>query len=348
MKLSFPIIPEPGPWNNNSWVPQLIARGVIPGDILQFVNKVNNDGRWLNVVTEIQDMNKEQTSYWIWTIGWTKEWKQAKFYASKFLEHDINGSQLVHLTHWTLEKELHIMNSSHRNVILESIGYLLCNPLCGTGSLGAYSFNTGQSSNTTSYYSANEICSEMETGSWSVRTRDYLRSEASSKSTYMPRRARWRLVLTPKTDAGQGCGLRIADIERKFRENDYSVKVDPWDSHPNSFIVTFDDIESMKKALNNADNLGYHLERKLQKRPSPNSPVKYRVLTRCLIRAGKSLKTKGAGYLKKNDIVLVNQLKRRRARLVKAEGDGSYKVYGWVNVHQSNGVQLLEQLDHKE
>jgi len=153
------------------------------------------------------------------------------------------------------------------------------------------------------------------------------------------------LVLTPKKDAGKGCRLLTADIERKFRDNDYSVTVEPWDSHSNSFIVTFNDTESMMQALNDADNLGYHLRKRLQKRPTPKSPLKYRVLTRCLIRKGKSLKTKGNGYLKKNDIVLVNQLKKRRARLVRDKGDGSYEAYGWVTVQRSNGLQLLEQLD---
>jgi len=351
MILHCPIRPEPGPWENNSWMPQLIWPGVIDGNILQFVNQVNNIGRRLNVVTQIQNLNKEQTKYWIWTIGWSQGWKEAKSYATRFGEHDINGSQLEYLTPWTLETELQITNSSHRDVILESIEFLISNTFNGTGSLGEYSLNSVQSSISTSYwnYSANEYCSSIE----SERTRGNcnLRSEARSQTTgwpqVMPRRAR-RLVLTPKKNAGKGCQLRTADIERKFRDSGYSVTVVPSDSLPNSFIVTFKDIDSMNKALNNADNLGYHLERRLQKRPTPKSPVKYRVLTRCLIRQGKSLRTKGNGYLKKDEIVLVNQLKKRRARLVKEKGDGSYEAYGWVTVIKSNGLQLLEQLDNPE
>jgi len=53
------------------------------------------------------------------------------------------------------------------------------------------------------------------------------------------------------------------DIDRKFHDNDYNVMVERWYSDPNSFIVNFSDSESMMKALNDADNLGYHLEKKL-------------------------------------------------------------------------------------
>merc|ERR550534_1318848 len=145
-----------------------------------------------------------------------------------------------------------------------------------------------------------------------------------------------RLVLTPNKDAEEGCQLPLADIERKFRDNDYRVKVKPSGSHANRFIVTFYDRESVKKALNDADNLGYHLEKSLQKRPTPKKPVKYKALTRCLKRKGKSFKTKSNGYLEKGDIVLINQLKNRRGRLVKPKDNGEYEPYGWVTVHTTD------------
>jgi len=47
----------------------------------------------------------------------------------------------------------------------------------------------------------------------------------------------------------------------------------------------------------------------------------------------------------RNQIVLVNQLKKCRGRLVTEKGDGSYEAYGWVSVQSSNGQQLLEQYD---
>jgi len=73
--------------------------------------------------------------------------------------------------------------------------------------------------------------------------------------------------------------------------------------------------------------------------------VRYVCLTRCLIREGKSLKTKGNGYLRKNDIVWVNQFKKRRARLVKNQEDGTWEPYGWVTVRTVSGIRLLQQLD---
>lgn len=350
-KLSFPIRPEPIPWENTPWMPQrsISIQGVIRGDILQFVDQVKRSGNWLNVYTQIQNMNIEQTAYWIWTIGYSKKWKEAECYARNFGEHEIDGNCLEYLNHWRLENELHIINNSHRVVILTFIQYLK------DRSLDEYSLslNSVQSSINTSYLnSANESSSiEIVTESERTRGKGNFRSEANSTSSSYPemiaRRAR-SLVLTPKKEAGKGCTLRLADIERNFRDNYYSVKVEPSNSHVNRFIVTFNDKESLKNALLDADNLGYHLEKKLLRRPTPTSPVKYKVLTRCLIRKGKSLKSKGNGYLHKNDIVLVNQLKKRRARLVKVKGDGSYEVYGWVTVHMPNGLRLLRQVEDDE
>jgi len=323
--------------------------GVIrPGYILPFANQVKNSGRWLNVFTQIQNMTIEQTAYWIWTIGCSKKWKEAEHYARTFAAHDIEGTSLKYLNHQRLETQLHIMNHSHRDVILESIRYLKDDARVSRRSLDEYSL---QSSISTSYWnSPNEYDSLTDIVPKSERTRDKgnLWSEAnstSSSNTQVMSRRVTTLVLTPNKDAEEGSQLLLADVERKFRDNDYCVKVKP-SNYANRFYVMFFDRESVKKALNDADNLGYHLEKRLQKRPTPKKPVRYEVKTRCLVRKGKSFKTKSIRYLKKGDIVLVNQLKNRRGRLVKEKGDGSYEDDGWVTVHTTDGLQLLEQLVH--
>jgi len=354
-RLRCPTRPEPIPWENTPNIPQLSIQGVIPGYILQYVNQVNCNGHWLNVFTEIQDMNIGQTAYWIWTIGYSEKWEEAEFYARTFGEHCIDGSCLEYLNHERLKKELHVMNKSHRVVILTSISYLKDNAIIGTRSFDEYSFslNSVQSSiNTSNWNSANEY-SSIWTATDSGRTREkgnFLSETNSTSSSYpqvMARKA-YMLILTPKKDVGKGCKLRLADIKRNFRNNYYRVKVEPSDSHSNLFIVTFSDKESLEKALRDADNLGYHLEKKLRKRPKPTKPLKYKVLTRCLIRKGKSLKSKGIRYLKKDDIVLANQFKNCRARLVDMKGDGSYEILGWVTVHTTDGIQQLQQLDYAE
>jgi len=340
MQLRCPIIPEPESLENTRYMPQLNWQGVIRP----------------SYITQIQNMNIQQTAYWIWTIGFSKKWTEAEHYARTFAEHAIEGAYLEDLNHQRLENELHIMNHSHRVVILESIRFLSSNACVRTRSLDEYSLsvNTVQSSINTSYWdSTNEYDSSTDIVPKSERTRDKgnVWSEANSTSSSYPQamsRRVTRLVLTPNKDSEEGCQLLLADIERKFRDNDYRVNVKPSDSHANRFIVTFYDRESVKRALNDGGNLGFHLEKRLQKRPTPKKPVKYRVLTRCLIRKGKSFKTKSNGYLKKDDIVLVNQLKNRRGRLVKAKDDGSYEAYGWVTVHTIDGLQLLEHVDEDE
>jgi len=64
------------------------------------------------------------------------------------------------------------------------------------------------------------------------------------------------------------------------------------------------------------------------------------------ILSGKSLKAKKIGSLRKGDIVTVNQLKRRRARLMKRSNqNGDTFVRGWVDFYTECGLKCLYPLD---
>jgi len=75
--------------------------------------------------------------------------------------------------------------------------------------------------------------------------------------------------------------------------------------------------------------------------PSPKSPVEYKVLSRVTVRIGKSFKSKIIGHIYKGAVVTVNQIKGRRARIIRNTTNGPIQI-GWVSLHTSYS-QLLSQ-----
>lgn len=362
----IPVRPRPGPWENTGLLPQgsVILVGRQHEDTLNhWISFANNTGCVLKVFTDIENMTALQTACWIWTIGYSHGWKEAMSYYESFIYNDIRGAYVKVLKSELLE-DLGIQNHSHRNVILSAIRDLsrqtvsLYDSSINFGSFQSYRPESYTTTNTSfledldSSYSKSLTKSYMESGSEYERTRGKakFRWETKSSNSGWPLAmsvAAPRLILT-KTDADEGRQILLEDIKRNFRDHDYDVEVESANSQLNRYTVTFHDKESAHRALNEAHKFGYHLEKRLEKRPKPNCPVKYRCLTRCRVREGKSQKSKPTVYLKINDTVLVNQLKNRRARLVKKQEDGTYKPYGWVTVHTKNGMRLLQQLDDDE
>jgi len=99
-----------------------------------------------------------------------------------------------------------------------------------------------------------------------------------------------------------------------------------------------------EKALADAKILGYKLVRKRRPRPSPRCPIMFKALYRLKIRSGKAFSRDVLGWVNKGDLVIVNQVKGRRARLMFIE-NGMISNLGWVSLHTSEGIQLLEQTD---
>jgi len=76
---------------------------------------------------------------------------------------------------------------------------------------------------------------------------------------------------------------------------------------------------------------------------SAKNLVKLKVLKTLKIRAGVSLKDRKVGVLKKDEIVTVNQVDGRRAR-VTSEGKAS-AISGWVSLHSEAGSPYLEPME---
>lgn len=111
----------------------------------------------------------------------------------------------------------------------------------------------------------------------------------------------------------------------------------------NSYLIAFPKSEMAQAAYNKADEIGYKLAKKWPARPNPSNPIEYISMADLKIREGKAFSGQMVGTLKKDETVTVNQLKGRRARLIK-EVAGKIKVIGWVSVHSESGDPLLVQV----
>merc|ERR1719245_1252604 len=109
------------------------------------------------------------------------------------------------------------------------------------------------------------------------------------------------------------------------------------------FIVKFKSIPKAQKALNLREIIGYDLRPKWPKRPKTACPREFMVLSNKLtVRAGRSFDWRIVSEMSKNDIVYVDKIMGRRARLVnKANG----QVLGWTSLFTAKGHPLLEQLE---
>jgi len=159
-------------------------------------------------------------------------------------------------------------------------------------------------------------------------------------------RSGWRgrkLFLT-LTSAQIAEETQIEDIRSRFNEFNYTVKILPSESRPDSFIILFPGRTTAQRALVEMKAIGFKLVKKRPPRPSPRCPVWFRALASLKIRRGKALSAEIIGQVKKGDHVIVNQVKGRRARLMSKTGENR----GWVSVHTIHGAQLLERLDPSE
>jgi len=71
--------------------------------------------------------------------------------------------------------------------------------------------------------------------------------------------------------------------------------------------------------------------------------VKYQALYELNLRSGKSLKKKIVGCVNKNDVIIVNQVKGRRARVVFPQ-NGEMVTAGWIALYTAKGVPLVKRL----
>jgi len=150
------------------------------------------------------------------------------------------------------------------------------------------------------------------------------------------------LILILRQDQRVSVG-NTEQLKRRFAEFNYTVEILPNRKKPYSYIIIFDDEENALKANVQSKAIGYNLA-KYQDRPIDDNLVRFKTLIKLKIRAGKSLRDRKIGVLKKNQIVTVNQVEGRRA-LITSFQDKETMTSGWVSLHSDRGVPFLERLE---
>jgi len=139
--------------------------------------------------------------------------------------------------------------------------------------------------------------------------------------------------------------VRAGNIRNHFLKFKLVIRLQPL-KRRNCWLIIFQSIEEAKRALSLRRHIGYNLaiyqKPESHKRPTPTSPMEYRVLSKVTIRSGKSLQGEIVGELYKNMIVTINKIKGRRARIIR-NGNEPITV-GWVSSHTVEGLPLLEQI----
>lgn len=162
-----------------------------------------------------------------------------------------------------------------------------------------------------------------------------------------------RLLLTLREDQESSDKISCMNNIRKYFLNlGFKLEIGTVETADRQFILFFRDEKETNRALSMNDEFNYDVApyaepaKKRSKRPTPAAPIRYMTLNRSRLRAGKSLKSEWKGELYKGDVVWVNQIKGRRARIIRAKDDAT--VRGWVSLRSNNGFQLLTQFQDNE
>jgi len=153
-----------------------------------------------------------------------------------------------------------------------------------------------------------------------------------------------KLLLILKDDQVPSDNCAMQSIHTRFKELKIQVQVVPLRDKRNTFTLVFPNYQTAEDVLKRADEIGYKLQKKWPPRPNPKRPLKYKSLAVLKIRTGKSLNADVVGILDKGEIVTVNQVKGRRARLIEEGTNGKAVTIGWVSIHEDGGYTLLRQL----
>jgi len=155
--------------------------------------------------------------------------------------------------------------------------------------------------------------------------------------------AKYRKLVLTLPDDGISQNGDINRIRARFAEIDPDVVVKQMDK-ANTYTIAFQDPMKAKEALIKYREQGYTIAFKFPRRPSPKAPIEYISLEDLTILTGKAFSGDIVGQLNKGQKVTVNQVKGRRARLIKKTGQEVEK-WGWVSMYSSvDGRPLLRQV----
>jgi len=310
----------------------------------------------LQKVTCAEEMTVYETSIWIWTLSYNNGWLEAEWYSRNFQNNDVTGNILPSLSLDILQHILGIKNPDHRMTIKSAIDFLFPNAKkeeqfkarkiglgeisqgCvdssdELGSLNSLTFSTSGSADDMSESGCSTIAS--------LPRDNHMTSMIQvGQNTVSKNRC---LILSLGPD--QKVSFQETDqLKSRFAALNYNVKILPNSSKPDSYIIIFDDEQNALKGLAQSKAIGYNLARYGDRQPSPRNLVRFKALIKLKVRAGMSLKDRKIGSLKKNQIVTVNQVEGRRARVIFFQ-DKELMNSGWVSLHSETGTTFLERLE---
>jgi len=311
----------------------------------------------------------EDTANWIKNLCMQLGWCEATYYANGFQRHAINGRLLQDLTDDNLKE--FVVNCDHRAIILWNIRQIFSPPSMilpetrfstqyqevneRVGSCRAIEVDMGGRNSEVMNSKSPSLSAQMDVASSVVNSRSLSNMEMSQSETsedveeLVSTSLRSRSLILKCTKEVQRCHFLRVLLEHGVKV----VKITPFSKCEEfeEFAVKFESIMKAQKALVIYKGMGKEeydlrpndLRPNWPKRPTATSACEHRVLTRELtVRAERQLTSKIVSSVYKNDIVYVNKIKGRRARLVNKAGTHEL---GWTSLFTEQGRPLLEQVE---
>jgi len=339
------------------------SKKICPATYPPLFHPVNNNYK----VTRADEMTIDETAMWIWTYGHFAGWEEAEIYSISFKENNISGELLPMVTAELMRNDLNITNANHRSVIKSVISLLFADKEKGYSSPRLFpkehkvlecqqkrkfsdeelasdcdsimDWRSSRSSIDMSESCDSSCFSTISRRSSSSGVSSMKRPWKANENTHLSR----QLILKLLPEQRDFLGL-IELLEKKFAEQDYNVLIKRSETKDKCFTVDFKDRCSALHALAEAEIIGYKLSKSRPRRPSPSFPVRFKALRELTIRKGKALRGEKIGKVMNNEVITVNQVKGRRARIVVVQ-DGNLVNCGWVSLHTTDGDALLERLE---
>jgi len=129
-------------------------------------------------------------------------------------------------------------------------------------------------------------------------------------------------------------------IRSWFPELDNAVTVMPIMNNGDTYkILLFQDAHVPHEAFLKFRDVGFMIREEYPPHPCSGNPILFKALKSLVIRKEKSLRSPNLGILEMGETVLVNQVKGRRARLIKRMEDT--QTWGWVSLYSEDSLPLL-------
>jgi len=300
--------------------------------------------------TLVEEMTVYETSIWIWTLGYNNRWPEAEWYSINFRKNAVAGYMLPSLSRDILKYCLGVQNPNHRMAIRSAIEFLFPNTKkdeqfkaateIGLGDARHGSVDSGfklESHNSLTCSTSGSV-EDMSVSDCTESSGDNYMNDTLAGENIVSKNRCLILSLNPYRQIS----LRETEqLKSRFAEFNYTVKILPNSSKPNSYIIIFDNEQNALKACARSKAIGYNLAKYSDRHPSP--VVRFKALITLKVRAGISFNDRKIGLLKKNQIVTVNQVAGRRARI--SFFQDKERLTGWVSLHNGAGTTFLEQLD---